>query len=151
MPKKQTATFRVEEGKLRPRSKAKHFWEGLHLFEAGRVVVTFETETRSLAQNRFLWGYVYRPIRIAMLEAGQPVSSKAIHEHYKQKYLDPEVHQMTDPVTGEVTEYLEYTTTDLSTTEFSDYIERIKQDELVIELGCLIPEPGDDVELVSAA
>lgn len=148
MPKKVQKTFRVtDEGALRPRSKARWLREQIQLFGGGKVVITMERPTRSLAQNRFYWGYVIRPIRIAMLDAGIEASSEAIHQHYKRKYLDPDIHEMVDPTTGEVQSYRTYTTTNLSETDFHDYVELIKMDEAIRTLGAYIPDPGEDVPL----
>lgn len=144
MPKKQTKTFYVEEdGKLHPRGKAKWLWEQIQLFAGGQIVITLERPTRSLQANKYLWGVVYKTIRLAMLDAGKAVSSEALHQHFKRLYLDPDIHEMVDMETGEVTEYKTWTTTNLSTTQFTDFIDRIKQDEAVLQLGCYIPSPGE--------
>jgi hypothetical protein len=144
MPEKRRATFYVEDdGTLYPRSKVQWMREGLQLFAGGQVVITYERPKRSLQANKYLWGVVYKTIRLAMLDAGKAVSSEALHQHFKRLYLDPDIHEMVDMETGEVTEYKTWTTTNLSTTQFTDFIERVKQDEVVLQLGCYIPEPGE--------
>jgi len=147
MPEKRKATFRVDEdGTLHPKGRVQWMREGLQLFAGGQVVITYERPKRSLKQNAYLWGVVYKTIRLALLDAGKAVSSDALHEHFKRLYLDPDVHEMVDMDTGEVTEYKTWTTTNLDTTQFSDFIERVKQDEMVLRLGCYIPLPGEDKE-----
>ena len=150
MPEKRSATFYVEEdGSLYPKSKVQWMREGLKLFAGGQVVITYERPKRSLKQNAYYWGVVIEEVRQALLEAGHPLSSKAIHEHYKAKYLSAEGYTYTSRETGEVHEIVQTrSTTDLDSTEFSDYVERIRTDELVQQLGIYIPLPGEDKEFV---
>ena len=72
-------------------------------------------ETRSDAQNRYLWGFIYP---IIGMEIGETVES--IHEMCKAKFLSH-----TETIAGE--QYLiTRSTTKLTTEEFMQYLETIK-------------------------
>lgn len=135
MPKKQTKTFRVPDE--RSLSVINEIDDWLYditpLFGGGEIKLSAERPNRALAQNRAYWGFCLRPIRIALQERGTPVSSAALHEHFKAALLDPEpVGEVVNPVTGEVTmSYKPPSTASLDSTEFYEYVERIKQTEWV--------------------
>jgi len=124
MPEKRKATFRVDEdGTLHPKGRVQWMREGLQLFAGGQVVITYERPKRSLKQNAYYWGVCIEEVRQALLEAGHPLSAKAIHEHYKSKYLSAEGYTYTNQETGEVHEIVQTrSNTDLDSTEFSDYV-----------------------------
>lgn len=153
MPQKQRTSVRIDEdGKIQPRSKAEWLMQWLSdrfdLFSGGDVVITVERPKRTLGQNDFYWGYIIRPIRKALTEAGHPISEKALHNHYKELFLGVEKsYTYTDRSTGEVKEVTEpRSTTDLSSTQFDRYCERIRESELVRQLGVYLPRPDDPEE-----
>jgi len=151
MPDKRKTTIHIDEdGNVQPDRTAFVRWLGdaLDLFAGGRAVITVERPKRTLAQNRYYWGYVIRPTRHALLEAGYTVSEEALHEHFKSLYLGVEAsYEYTDRDTGEVREITQTrSTTDLDQTEFDRYVERIRNSELVPQLGVYLPQPGDPDE-----
>lgn len=153
MPHKVRQTFYVDEnGRIQPRSRAEWLSGQLKRFADGRVQITVERPKRSLKQNNYYWGVVIETVRKALLEAGQPLSAKALHEHFKHKYLGVKGSaEYVDEATGEMYEIVEPpSTTDLDTTEMHDYIEHIRNDELVLALGCYVPAPGEDPHLIAA-
>lgn len=151
MPKRRTTTVKVDEdGRIQPRSRAEWLlnqWlpDTLQLFSDGWAVIGIEKPKRSLAQNRKYWGYLIRPIRKALAEAGHPISEKALHEHFKDRFLGVErSYEYTNPRTGEVKEIVELrSTTELDSSAFEQYCERIRESELVRELGIYLPRPDD--------
>lgn len=143
MPKKQTKRIRVNDaadalGRLVP-------WltDTLPMWEGGEAVFSVEKPTRSNAQNRYLWGMVYPAVRDGFHDAGVmeqhlvlggekvtlPITVEYLHLWFKHKYLTPE-----EP--GE-----EPTTTTLSTTQMTRYIESIRNDPEVRRLGIHVPSP----------
>ena len=155
MPTKETTTFRIDEaGKVQPRSRAEWLlktWlpRTLDLFSDGRVEIIVRRPTRSLGQNRYYWGYVIRPIRKALADAGYTLSDKALHEHFKEVFLGVESsYEYVDKKTGEVHEVTETrSTTELDSTQFDRYVERIRHSELVRQLGVYLPRPDDPDEV----
>lgn len=109
----------------------------LSKFKQGEIIdVTFKKhrKERTNQQNRYLWGIIYFLIG---KEIGE--SSETVHELMKYKFL-----RSRKEVNGTEMEYLE-STTDLSTDEFSQYIEKIKEWSLHF-LNVTIPE-ANQVEL----
>lgn len=100
---------------------------------------------RTLAQNNYLWGVVYKAIEedeggYFLHEGTQPmlrvakISDKEfIHEHFKQQYLA--VGKIGDTV-------ITRSTADLSTSEFTEYVEKIMRFAATV-LGIYIPTPAD--------
>jgi len=149
MPQQQTTTYTVtDSGDLQGRTAGQDLitWLSnvLELFAGGRVEISVSRPTRSLRQNRFLWGWVYKNVHQGLREAGVtelhimgpdgdavtiPITMNFIHLWLKMKHLQPE-----DP--GE-----EPSTTDLSTTEFSRYVEAIRHDETIRRYEIDIPDP----------
>lgn len=89
---------------------------------------------RTLAQNSLLCGVIYPPIAQAL-----GYSPEETHELLKEKFLTVPAEFDTD--TGEVLTYRVRSTTELSTLEFSDYVERCI--DYGIELGA---DMGDVAE-----
>lgn len=114
------------------------FVEYIKLFAPGDVRIRISRPQRSTAANRYYWGVVIKVIRQGCLEAGQVVSAEALHEHFKARYLDPRVVE----VLGKE-RVLPPSTVKLDSTAFYDYIESIKTDEDVVQLGVYIPPPDD--------
>lgn len=151
MPHKRSTTIRIDDdGNVQPSGEGLVRWlaDQFELFADGKAVITVERPKRSLSQNSHYWGYVIRPIRQALLEAGHPVSAEALHEHFKALFLGAtRSYEYTDRETGEVHEVVQVrSSTDLDKTEFSDFVERIRGSELVRQLGVYIPMPGDPDE-----
>ncbi len=95
--------------------------------------LTKHHHSRSLSQNRYLFGVVYPIFAEAV---GYEVEE--LHEALKQKFLrnlEEEERLGLSRVRS---------TRDLTTKEFTDYIERIRQ--LAAENGVVIPDPGAAVE-----
>ena len=151
MPKEQTHTATVcEDGTLQGDTAGQTLvdWiaEVLPLFSGGRVEVSISRPTRSLRQNRTLWGVVYPQVHKGLKEAGVhdlhlmdddghlmdiPVTIKFIHQVMKRRHLTPDE-------AGE-----EPSTRNLDSTEFSEYIRAIRHDPLVTKHDIHIRMPDD--------
>ena len=155
MPSKRTTRLYIDDdGTVSARGKAKWFVETwlpdqFDLFADGPVEVEVRRPKRSPGQNRAYWGYVIRPIRQALQEAGYQMTDEALHEHFKERFLGVKSsYSYTDKDTGEVHEATQLrSTTDLDSTEFDRYVEAIRNSEMVRELGLYIPTPGDPDEV----
>lgn len=147
MPEKRSTTIRLDEdGDVQPDSSALVKWlaDQFSLFADGRAVVTVERPKRTLGQNRLIWGLLYPAIHDGLREAGVtelhlmgddgealtlPITVDTIHKIMKHKYLTP-----SEP--GK-----EPSTRNLSTTEFSRYVENVRFDDWVQRHEIEIPMP----------
>ncbi|HYE96497.1 MAG TPA: hypothetical protein VD962_09840 [Rubricoccaceae bacterium] len=126
-----------EDGRL-PDGYRRQLASTLALYRGREVRIQVSGPKRTTAANSYYWGVVIKEIRAAMAEAGKAVPAWAIHEHFKGKYLD------VQPEEAEVDGHhytREPSTASLDSTTFFDYVEAIRNDELVLGLGCVIPDP----------
>ena len=118
----------------------------LALYEGTDVCIRIGKPKRSTLANSYYWGLVIEPIRIAMIDAGigfigtpdgiSALSPEALHEFFKRKYLPARVAEVFgEPVS------LTGSTTALDSTEFFYYVEAIKYNEQVLQLGIQFQEP----------
>ena len=124
--------------KIHPQENEKELRDSvMSRFKQGEIIdVTFKKhrKARSNQQNKYLWGVVYELIA---KEIGE--HPETVHELMKYKFL-----RTTKEVNGEELTYCE-STADLSTDDFGQYIEKIK-DWALHFLNITIPEPNQ-VEL----
>jgi len=95
------------------------------------ITVRPETKSRTNEQNRYLWGVVYKYISE---EIGY--EPEQVHELMKFKFLKIEILVKGNPET------VIRSTTDLSTEEFNQYVERIVRWAAEF-LSVSIPEPNE--------
>ena len=106
-------------------------------FAGQQIVISITKPKRSSAFNRYYWGIVIGHIRLAMLEAsGKAPSPKALHDHFKHRFLPVTVHDMPDG-----SHATEVTTTKLTAEEMHNYIEQIRSAQDVVQLGVWIESP----------
>lgn len=102
------------------------------------LVLKSTTKGRSTQQNRYYWGCVLPIIKEALKEQhGLVYSSEDLHEFLKIKLNSIEIHNQEG-----VVEKMPISTTELSTTEFEEYMENVRRwaDDL---LGVIIPLPNE--------
>lgn len=144
------STTASEDGRL-PKGVSRRIRDHLALFGGREVRIRISSPKRSTQANAYYWAGIIDPIRTAMIEAGigffediapggevvlKPVMAETIHRYFKRKYLPVQ----TASVFGEPMT-IEPTTTDLGSTEFADYIEAIRQDPQVLQLGVYFDDP----------
>ena len=134
----------IRDGKLVVRNRAKVEAEalksGLTEFE---VIVRKKKRYRSIPLNRYYFGIVVVSIRNAFREFGNDVDSELVHEFLKARFHYSE---FVDEKSGEIIK-LPKSTTEMSNTEFIEYIERIKQ-FAAETLGIYIADPNEQLELI---
>jgi hypothetical protein len=86
------------------------------------ITVTRNRKLRSNEQNRLYWGVYVSAFRLHLAAQGEPLTDNLIHEMLKTRFLRETVFH---PVTGEVLGERVKSTTELSTTEFSEYLDNI--------------------------
>lgn len=146
MPHKRYTKVHVQEdGTLRNGQRLMDWLvDQFSLFADGPAVITIQRPKRSLDQNRYYFGVVLETIRQGLLDAGHTFAVEDLHEHFKGRYLGGKSITYRNPETGNVREkVVPRSTTELDTTAFHDYIERIKTDELVRQLDIRIPSPDE--------
>lgn len=98
------------------------------------IEVKLEKARRSLSQNDYLWGVVYKTIA---LETGH--TENEVHEYLKRVCLPP---RFTKIMGKEIK--LPASTTELNKAEFGEYIEKIRAE--VAPMGIAIPEANNKEE-----
>lgn len=130
-----TLTMAVSDGRLRPSDNQK---DQIGLFLAQRmdqqVTVQFSRprKTRSNGQNRYYWGVV-----LSMVASETGHTSEECHEYFKQIML-PRQHMTI----GEVEQEVPKSSTELTTIEFEQYLERVRA-FAAQELRMTIPLPNE--------
>lgn len=94
------------------------------------IVVKKFKKNRSVPQNSYLWGVVYK-----LISDHTGYESADLHNHFKAHFLKKKV--------GGLTTF--YSTTKLDTLQFGEYIEKIK-DFAAKRLDVHIPDP-DEIDL----
>ena len=113
-------------------------------FEGKRITITIEKakSKRSSDQNRYYWSGVIPIIQQGLKDAGYRLSKDDTHLAMRAKFL-------SEPIPMDDGTYIERfkSTTELSKSEFSDYIESIKEWAFDY-LNVTIPPPNTQIELI---
>jgi hypothetical protein len=96
---------------------------------------------RSSPQNRYYHGVVVQEVKLGLLNIGYEMTADEVHYFLKAKFNPVEIPNKE----GEVIE-LPGTTTNLTKTQFGEYIERIAQ-WAAEYLGIRIPQPNESLEM----
>ncbi len=119
---------RSEDGRLKLDDRQK-FQELLQRLDGERISITVKKfrRGRSLRQNSWYWSGI-----LPVLAEFCGYEVEELHEGLKARFLKRHEDSPLPTVAS---------TASLSTIEFSDYVERVRQ--LAAELGCNVPDPGD--------
>lgn len=124
----------------------KHFDADLEGFEGSRVIITLKKyrKSRSTKQNAYYHGCVIPYVIDGLVDMGTSkglLSSENVHEMLKAKFLG-------EDIANENGEFIRInrSTTDLTTTEFMEYIADIQQFAAEF-LGINIPDPGEQSDM----
>lgn len=114
-------------------------------FEGKDCMFTLEPikKHRSNQHNRYYHGIVVPIIKRCLKDAGYIMSNDSVHEMLKLKFLKETV--FVNESTGEVIERIK-STTELSTSQFMDYISEIRLFSLEY-FNTDIPEPNEEITL----
>ena len=126
----------VQEGGRLPKYRQKSIRSYLELCEGQEIEIRLGKPKRTTKANAFYWVGVIAPIQAAAAEAGEAVSAQALHEYFKAKYLPP----ATVGFCGDEV-LIPPTTTQLDSTQFYDFIESVRTDDVVLQLGVVFDEP----------
>lgn len=119
--------------------------EAINSYEGKDVLITFEKikKKRSNQQNAFYWGIVIVIIKSCLKSTGNNLSENDVHDLLRLKFLKETIAIKED--TGEVIERVK-STTELSTSQFMDYIAEIQQFAAEY-FDVIIPDPNEEITL----
>lgn len=117
--------------------------EWANQFKGKKIKIRIERagSRRSHPQNNFYWAVIVEEIRLALLRLGHQLTKEETHEFLKMKFNAVQIaneHGWALDVPG--------TTTTMTKTQFSEYIERIAQ-WCAEYLGLVLPQPGEKLEM----
>lgn len=134
----------TEDHKLEIHNRKK-LLEELNQCKPCEVIITIKKKgRRSTPQNNYYHGIIVENIRHRLIELGHRITHEECHEEIKRKFL-PE--QLVD-ADGTVIFEKAGSTTDLNKSEFSDFVERIRE-WASINLGIDIPDPDKNLSMFS--
>lgn len=138
MPRTMTARASVADDGTLPKDTRRLLRGELQLYAGREVEIRVSPPTRSTSANAYYWGVVLRAVQTGWSDAGVALSSDQWHEIFKHRHLAwgvEEINGREVPVPP--------STRRLSTTEFHEYLERIRYDEeFVVGPEIEIPEPA---------
>lgn len=127
MPKKATFTSTVTGGKISP-VIGRHINDVLTMYEGKLVNITLGPPVRSTEANAYYWALL-NAIQAGAYKAGDVISPDDLHVIFGDAYLPVRM-----VVVGHHAARKRPTTTTLDSTEFSRYIDQIKNDSYVQNL-----------------
>ena len=113
---------------------------------AGKVVeitISKKRSTRSLDQNAYYWSCVVPIVKEGLKDAGTLLTTEDTHLALRAKFLSEPIADSDGLILADHIR----STTELTKSEFSDYIELIKQWSQDY-LNTTIPEAGEQIELL---
>ena len=114
---------KIEGGKLTLHNR-KRFEQDLSECKDCEIILTVKKRgRRTSAQNRYLFGIVYTECKIRFQELGYRKTVDEVHIFFKRLFLPENILDQHGTVIGQ----WEGSTTELNKTEFSEYIERIRE------------------------
>jgi len=113
-------------------------------FEGKRITISIELakKKRSSEQNRYYWAGVVPIVQQGLKDAGYKLSKEDVHLSLRAKFLN-------ETIPFEDGTYIDRfkSTTELSKSEFGDFIEDVKQ-WAAEYLNVIIPEPNQQTNLL---
>lgn len=119
--------------------------EAINSFEGKDLLITFEkvSKKRSNLQNNFYWAVCIVIIKQALRDTGNILNENEIHDLLRLKFLKHTI--LIKEETGEYVERMK-STTELTTTEFMEYILLIQQFASEY-FDVIIPDPEQEITL----
>lgn len=118
---------------------------------SGSITIEKKKVKRSDPQNKFYWAGVVVSARAGFIDAGYSVTKEQVHIYFRDRFLEGK--EIVSTTTGEILEDKEGrparetpTTTSLTKSEFSDYIEEIRA-FCISYLNIDIPAPNEQTEI----
>lgn len=139
----------TEDGQLKIVNR-KGFDQDMKTFAGQRLILRVKKyrKSRSTKQNSYYWGAVISYVEDGLVNMGfdrHLLSSENIHHMLRDKFLKEDIGVSEGNHAGEFVTMVR-STTDLSTTEFMDYIADIQKWAAEF-LNIVIPSPGEQSDL----
>lgn len=137
MPAKSTAHLWVPPEGVLDRLDRSQIADKIRAWAGKRLVITLESPKRSIPQNAYYWACYITPITAAMRAAGWEGNEEQVHEWLARKFLP------TNPLTmpDQSVVLVRTSTTTLTTSQFTDYLDNIRGCEAIIRLGLFFESP----------
>lgn len=128
----------------------KGFDQDMKAFAGQRLIIRIKKyrKSRSNKQNAYYWGAVISYVTDGLVDMGfdrHLLSAENVHHMLRDKFLKEDLGITDGDHAGEFVTMVK-STTDLSTTEFMDYIAAIQKYAAEF-LGIVIPDPGEQTDL----
>lgn len=119
--------------------------DAIQSFEGKEITITIEKakKQRSNCQNAYYWGIVIVILKSCLKSTGNNLSDNDVHDLLRLKFLKETISIKEE--TGEVIERVK-STTELTTTQFMDYIAEIQQFSAEY-FDVIIPDPNSEITL----
>jgi hypothetical protein len=119
--------------------------DAIQSFEGKEINITIEKakKQRSNCQNAYYWGIVIVILKSCLKSTGNNLSDNDVHDLLRLKFLKETISIKEE--TGEVIERVK-STTELTTTQFMDYIAEIQQFSAEY-FDVIIPDPNSEITL----
>lgn len=142
-------TFSVTNGVMKIVNR-KGFDEDMKGFEGKRGIMRIKkyVKSRSNKQNAYYWGCVINYVAQGLGDMGfesRLLTPENVHHMLRDMFLKDDIGIEQGEHAGEFVTMVR-STTDLSTTEFMDYIEEIQRWAAEF-LGVVIPDPGEQADI----
>ena len=134
---------KVVNGKLA--SNRKPIQEAIATFEGKEIEISIAKakKKRSKPQNAFYWGVVVPIVKHGLFDIGYKLTNERTHDFLKERFLKED---LVNEDTGEVLGSVSKSTTELTTTQFMEYMAEITQFSAEF-LGVQIPEPNEQLTI----
>lgn len=131
----------VENGVLKCNRKT--FQAIVESFNGKRIEISFTKarKSRSNQQNRYYWGCLIPILKSTLKDLGNEFTPEQVHDMLKYKFLKKDVHVKDGEFITKIT-----SSTELSTSEFMDYIADIQRWSAEF-FGVEIPDPNEQLEI----
>lgn len=110
-----------------------------------RVTICRAAPRRSDRQNRYYWPCFVGSLFDYCVAQGDEITRDEVHELFKAKFLRRTI---VNKSTGEIIGQAIASTTDLTTVEFNEYLDKCAR--FLSEMGIIVPEPDAYRESVAA-
>jgi midasin (ATPase involved in ribosome maturation) len=119
--------------------------DAIQSFEGKEISITIEKakKQRSNCQNAYYWGVVIKIVKSCLKSSGNILSDNDTHDLLRLKFLKATIN--VNETTGECIERIK-STTELSTSEFMEYIAEI-QKFAAEYFNTIIPDPNENLIL----
>lgn len=142
MEKLELLAYTTEHGIFHIQNKQRLIeWARMNPSKQLMIRVDKRGSRRSTPQNRYYWGVVVAEVRLGFLEIGYDMTAEQTHDWLKEKF-NPVIVENKLGITIE----MPGTTTQMTKTQFSEYIERIARFAAEY-LSITIPSPNESLEM----